>query len=348
MFNDHKSTRYVYCLIGVLGLCCTVWLILNLMNVGNTPMNQTQRESKQQEPTISRESSEHSIQTGFDQSESSLEEVEGINDSNQNLSLAHCSARCDSTLSMLDGDVELDDNIFSKLEANIPDIANHLKSDASKRHHYTQIALTTTDGDKRAFLANIFKHLPYQQAIEIGTTFINSESWQVRVDGIELITHDSASGIEVANSLMEIFSNDENAHVKGTILNNLKHSPELQGDTEILQQLDSAIYSETDSSVRVAAFKAKAKLSAETYHILPDALQALRTNDPELQFASLTAIDKILKHEKEYNEDGVYIDRDTIKSEFEIIQNLTVYDDNERYDRLIREAHSIYSRYFES
>jgi hypothetical protein len=249
---------------------------------------------------------------------------------------------------MLDDDVELDDEAFHKLAAYVKEIATYLQSDESKRKHYTQMALTTTDGDKRSFLNDVFKHLPYLQKVEIGSSFIGSEKWRVRADGVALIVGHDISNLNVANSLMEIYSDEENAYVKGSILRYLKQSSALQGDTEILQQLDSVIYNGTDSSVRVAALKAKMQLSEQPYQILPDAVHALRTSEPEIQLAGLVAIDQVLVHEQEYIEQGVYIGRDSIKNEIQNIRNLAVYDgDLRRFDRLVEEANLIYLRYFE-
>jgi len=128
----------------------------------------------------------------------------------------------------------------------------------------------------------------------------------------------------------------------------LQLNPTLQGGSDILYQLDSVIYNETNPSVRVAALKAKIQLAEQPHHILPDALHGLRINDPELQFASLTAIDQILEHEEKYKESGVYIDSNSIKNELQIIRNSKAYDDEKDSYRLIEEANAVYLRYFEN
>ncbi|MBL4670619.1 MAG: hypothetical protein JKX81_00055 [Arenicella sp.] len=322
--------------------------MFNLKNAGNKPIGHSQKREIYQQPTVSPSDGNSSMKHSFDQAKSSLDQVEEVASGIDNTGSEQCSVRCDAALSMLDRDLALDDETFHKLDAYVNEIAVYLQDDESKRQHYLHMALTTADGDKRRFLSDVFKHLPYQQKVEISASFIGSEKWRVRADGVTLIADHDISNSDVANSLMGIFSSEENAYVKGRILSYLKQSSTLLGDPEILHQLDSVIYNGTDSSVRVAALKAKMQLSEQPYQILPDAIHALRTSEPEFQLAGLIAIDQVLKHEHEYIQKGVYIGRDSIRNDIQNIRNLAVYDgDMKRFDHLIREANTIYLRYFE-
>ena len=345
--NRNAKKNIFYSLAGLLGLCGALWFIFALKNVGNAPINQSQKHREASIPAISPNDDKALVKQGLDQSDNLSDQAEEVASVIDNKASGQCSVRCESTLSMLDEDLELDDETFNKLEAYAEEIAAYLQNDESQRQHYIQMALTTTDGDKRAFLTDVFKHLPYQQKVEIGENFIGSENWRVRADGVTLIADHEASNLDVANTLMGIFSSEENPYVKSSILAYLKHSPTLQGDMEILHQLDSGLYNQTDTSVRVAALKAKMQLSEQPQHILPDALQALRTSELDLQFAGLMAIEKILEHEQKTVESGIYIDRNSIKNDIQVIRNLAVYgEDKKRYDRLIREADMIYLRHF--
>jgi len=334
----------VYSLAGLLGLLCIVWLVFSFKNANNDHKTQVTHAT----PAISSNNDKQPVKPILDQAKSSVEKTKEVAISATDTELGQCSARCTSTLSMLDENLELDDRTFEKLQIYAKEIAAYLQNNDSQRQYYLEMALTTDDGDKRAFLTDVFTHLPYRQKLELGENFIGSENWRVRADGVTLVADHDTSELEAANTLMNIFSSEENAFIKDRILGYLKQSSTLQGDAEILHQLDSAIYNEIDPAVRVSAFKAKMQLSEQPYHMLPDALQALRTSEPTLQFASIVAIERILKHEEEYAERGVYIDTNSIRNEFEIIRTLSVYDDDkERFDRLIQEANSIYSRYFE-
>lgn len=339
--NRNTKKNIIVGLAGLLGLCGALWLIFALKTVGNDSVNQSQKHSADPIPAIS------SVKHDLDQSKNSLDQAKEVARVIDNTVSGQCSVRCESTLSMLDQDIELDDEAFNKLEAYSKEIAAYLKSNENQRQHFIQMAMTTIDGDKRAFLTDVFKHLPYEQKGEIGENFIGSDNWRVRADGVTLIADHGIPNLDVSGSLMDIFSSEQHQYVKDSILRYLKQDSTLQGDAEIMHQLDSAIYNEADVEVRVAALKAKIQLSDQLYHILPDALQALRTSEPELQFAGLIAIEKILQNESKYIESGVYIDRNSIKNEFEIIRKLTVHDDDKkRFDRLIREANTIYLRYF--
>lgn len=356
MLKSHKIIRnIVYSLMGGVGICCAAWLMFALKNDDSDLAKQRLSQDGQLMYLISSNDDESLTTSDFDQVENSLVQVKGVISRFDKTQSGQCSAQCKSTFFMLDEDSELEDDTFQKLDIYAEEIAAYLQGDESKRQHYLQMALATTDGDKRRFLTDIFMHLPHQQKIEIGKSFIDSENWRVRADGVALITDPGTSkkaehkisNLNVVKSLMSIFSNEDNSYVKGRILSYLKQSSTLQGDAEILHQLDSAIYNEVDPSVRVAALKAKMQLSEQPYHILPDALQALRTNEPELQLAGLIAIEQVLQHEKTYIENGVYIDRSSIKGEFQMIRHLAVYDaDKKRFDHLIREANAVYLRYF--
>lgn len=180
-------------------------------------------------------------------------------------------------------------------------------------------------------------------------TLILSENWRARGDGITLIADDGIENLEMAKKLMNILPNEENPYVKGRILHYLKQSEKLKGDIEVLSQLDAVLNNETNALTLVDALKAKMQLSEQPYHILPDAIQALHTVEPELQIAGLIAIDKILEREEEYLESGAYMDRNTIKNDIQSIRNLSAYgDDKMRLEPVIKHANSIYLRHFEN
>lgn len=337
MFDDSANKRAVfYCLAGLLGLCCALWFMFAfaLTEIGRVPANQ---------PLEQRRDSTHRISLSDDRPTKLPDQIKSVA---SHADTEKCSIECRSALSILNDGLALDDEVFHQLGAYVKEVAAHFQNDDNKRRHYLQMALTTASADKRKFLTDVFMHLPNQQKVELGGRYVGSENWQVRADGVTLIASDGVSNVNAANALMRIFLSEENSYIKGSILTYLKQDSALQGDVEILHQLDSVIYNDIDPSVRVAALKAKMHLSEQPYHVLPDALQALRTHDPEFQMAGLLAIEKILEYEKNNIEKGVYVDRNSIEHEFQIIRNLAVYDDEARLERLIREANLIYSRYF--
>ena len=323
--------KIVYSLVGFVGLCCAAWMTFDLKRVSNEAIDQPQIKVIQQAISPVKNS------------------VEGAAGSIANTDSSHCSTQCSLTLSMLNEDLVLDDEAFQRLRTYAEEIAAYLRTNESQLQHYLQMALTTSDGDRRAFLTDIFQHLPYQTKTKIAENYIDSENWRVRADGVTLFADHGIAKSNLVNSrLMKLFSREENSYVKNSILSHLQHSSILQGDSEILHQLDSAIYNETNPSVRVAAFKAKNQLLKHPYQILPDALQGLRTNEPEFQFASLIAIERLLARQEKYSETDVYIDSNSIKDELQLIRNLKLYGDKKRSDRLIKQANAIYLRYFNS
>jgi len=80
-------------------------------------------------------------------------------------------------------------------------------------------------------------------------------------------------------------------------------------DNKFLYKLDSIINNDESPATRVAALKTKMQLSEQPFHMLPDAVQALHTSDPELQVAGLIVIGQILDNEDAHIKNGAHIDR---------------------------------------
>ena len=346
--NVNAKTVSIYCLVGSLGLCCALWLVFAFNGVGSVPFEQSHEHRHDPVYAPPPNDDKSPIEPSLTQSRMVSGQADGFASDGASTGYAECSLRCESSLSMLEEGLELDDETFQGLEVHIKEIANYLQHDESQRQHYLQMALTTIDGDKRAFLTAIFSHLPYQQKVELAENFVVSDDWRVRADGVTLIADNEIPNASAADALLDVFSNEQHSYVKSSVLNYLEKSSALKGDTETLSRLDAAIYNETDPSVRVAALKAKMQLSDQLHHIVPDALQALRTDQPEFQLAGLIALERVLQHDKAASENGVYIDTSSIQNEFQIIKGLAHYgNDKKRFDRLTKQANVIYSRYFE-
>lgn len=353
MKENPKTKRNIFNSLGVLvGLCCVAWLIFTLKNVSSGLVNHTDKQKDYLIPAITPSDDKALIKQGLHQAKNSLEQVETVTSDDlnnvDNVESEQCLEQCSVLLSILDEDLELEDEAFEKLEAYVGEIAVYLQGDERKRQHYVQMALTTTDADKRSFLTEVFKHLPDEQKIEIGADFIDSENWRLRADGVTLIADQETIDQSVADVLIDILSIEKNSYVKGSILTSLEHSPNLQGNPKILQQLNDVINYESDFSVRKAALNAKMNLSEQPHHILPDAIKALRTSDPEFQLAGLIAISQILDQERKYVEAGAYIDKAAIKNNLENILNTDLLNNGneDHLEFLIKEADNLYMRHF--
>ena len=147
---------------------------------------------------------------------------------------------------------------------------------------------------------------------------------------------------------MDIFLTEDNPHVKSTILRHVRSASTLRGEVGLLDKLDTGINNEADVAVKIDLFKAKMQLSEQPTDIIPSALEALRSTEPEFQMAGVIAIDQVLGDDSNYLESVVNIN--TIKSELQTIRNLIPSDDDNKkgVDRLQKEANNIYSRYFDS
>ena len=119
---------------------------------------------------------------------------------------------------MLEEGLELDDETFQSLEVHVKEIAAYLQHDESLRQHYSKMALTTADGDKRAFLNAIFRHFPYQQKLELAENFVGSDDWRVRADGVTLIADQETQNLRAADTLFDVFSNEQHPSVSYTHL----------------------------------------------------------------------------------------------------------------------------------
>jgi len=260
-----------------------------------------------------------------------------------------CSEQCRHALFKLDESINLTDADLEDLNASINVIAAYLQKNKSKRDEYIQVALVSND-DKRSFLTEVFKQLPDLQRQEISDIFINSQHWHARAKGLELITYEGIKDVDTVKVLTGIVSNEQDTYIKNTVLRHLKQSSFLKNDANILSQLDSILNDVTeDPSTRIEALKAKFNLSEQPYLIVTDAIQASYSNEIELQMTGLNMLEKNLEKEREYVEKGIYIDKKSIKSVIEYIQNLPSRGIKDKgLESLIFEADAIYVRYFES
>ena len=341
MLKNNKAKKNIfYCLVGFVGLSCIIGLIFTLINVGNVPSNQFQGQENHQK---------NAPPLNVEEIEDRLEPVEETQQNVVTVDNELCSEKCSSAIARLEENLTLDDDTIRRMGRYTKEIASYLQNNEGDRRYYLQMALTTNDYNKIGFLTSIFQHLPDEQKTEIADNFIASQNVELRVDGIELIVGDKVSDVVSANKLMDVFLTEDNPHVKSSILRHFKKVTHLQGEANLLDQFDSAINNEVDTSVKVELFKAKKELSEQPYHIIPTALEALRSSESEFQMAGIIAIDQVLGHESNYVENGADIDMNAIRNEIQTIRNLTPGDgvNKKRFDRLMREANDVYSRYFD-
>ena len=89
-------------------------------------------------------------------------------------------------------------------------------------------------------------------------------------------------------------------------------------------------------------------MSEQPHLIIPDIVQALHGHEPELQFAGLLMVDKVLQQEGNNSKESVYIDRNWIKSVIQNIRSLSLQGvEDKQLENLIREADAVYLRYSE-
>lgn len=340
MLKTRNSKKYFfYFLAALIGLGLTFWLIFSTMGVGSVPENQFDNKSHRQNVPTS----------NVEEADNKLEPVKDIPEEVVSAENDQCTEQCLEALAKLEEGIELDDDEYRQLEVYLKEIVSYLQNNEGERRYYLQMALTTSDGNKTGFLKKIFQRLPEEQKLEIADDFISSENKKLRVNGVELIVGHKVSDLGTANKLMEIFVTEDNPHVKSTILRHVKQANSLRGDLGVLDKLDSAINNEADVSVKVDLLKAKMQLSEQPYHIIPSALEALRSREPEFQMAGIIAIDQVLGHESNFVENGADIDMNSIRNEIQALRNLTPPDgvNKKRFDRLMREVNDVYSRYFD-
>ena len=336
----NSKKNIIYFLAALIGLGLIFWLIFSIMVDGSVPENQFDNKSYiQNVPTSNVEEIEDELEPVKDVPE---EVVSADND--------ECSAKCLEALAKLEEGIELDDDEYRQLQVYIKEIVAYLQNNEGERQYYLLMALTTSDGNKIGFLKKIFQRLPEEQKLEIADAFISSENKKLRVNGVELIVGHKVSDLGTANKLIDIFLIEDDPHVKSTVLQHVKNANSLRGDVGLLDKLDSAINNETDVSVKVDLLKAKMQLSEQPYHIIPSALEALRSREPEFQMAGIIAIDQVLGHEDNFVENGADIDINSIKNEIQTLRNLTPDDGvkKKRFDRLMREVNDVYSRHFDN
>ena len=339
MLKTRNSKKNIFFfLTALVGLGLTFWLILSLIDVGSVPENQFDNKSHLQ----------NDLPLNVEEVDNELEPVKDVLKEVASADSGPCSEQCLEALAKLEEGVELNDDEYRQLQVYVKEIASYLQNNDGERQYYLLMALTTSDGNKIGFLKKIFQRLPEEQKLEIADNFLSSENKKLRVNGVELIVGHKVSDLDTANKLMDIFLTEDNSQVKSTILRHVRNASNLRGEVGLLDKLDSGINNEADVAVKIDLFKAKMQLSEQSIDIIPSALEALRSREPEFQMAGVIAIDQLLGDDSNYLESGVNII--TIKSELQTIRSLTPSDgvNKKRIDRLQREANSVYSRYFDN
>jgi len=332
MLKTGNPKKYLfYFLAALIGLGLTLGLLFFLMDAGSVPENQFDNKSHlQKDLPVDVEEVENEVEN----------ELEPIIDAPKEVASADsrsCSEPCLEALAKLEEGIELSDDEYRQLQVHVKEIVSYLQNNDGERQYYSLMALTTSDRNKIGFLKKIFQRLPEVQKLEIADNFLSSDNKKHKV-----------SDLSTANKLMDIFLTENNPHVKSTILRYVRSASNLRGEDGLLGKLDFGINNEADVAVKIDLFKAKMQLSEQPTDIIPSALEALRSREPEFQRAGVIAIDQVLSDNRHYLESG--LDIHTIRSELQTIRSSTPSDgvNKKKIDRLQREANSVYSRYFDN
>lgn len=259
-----------------------------------------------------------------------------------------CLGACLNMIAVLNNDVKIDDESYDEQSKLLAEFIVHLKTNSKARLDMIELASTTDDGNKRALIIEAFASLPSDQHIELGHALMTSSDWQVRANGVTLISSPEIMTPEEAKGFLSIYANEPNNHVKRAMLYALKNSETLRGDQVTLDYLSNVMLSDTNPEVRSEAMLTKLALQEDPLNAIPDAFMALTSGDPNFQFSAFIALDRIYDANNLIDGGLDRIDHEAVKRALEDFMNVEITSENASdMDRLLKEADLFYERHFE-
>ncbi len=258
-----------------------------------------------------------------------------------------CNENCLTTRELLFANAIIDDENYSKLSGLAQGLAAYLEENHIARIDMLDLAKTTQDGNKRAFLIDTFILLPVEQRKELGQALTTSSDWQIRANGITLLSSHEIMTPDGAKTLMTSYANEPNTHVKSEMLKALNKPDTLRGDQTTLDYLSQVMFSETNPKVKSEAMLTKLALQEDPLTAMPDTLMALTSGQPEFQHSAFIALERIYEANDLVDGGLDRIDHEAIKRALEDLMEAEVTPENTlQMGRLLNAADMFYERHY--
>lgn len=258
-----------------------------------------------------------------------------------------CLGPCLNTVAILTNNDKIDDESYEKLSRLLADFAAHLKTNPNARLDMIELAKTTKDGNKRALIIDAFASLPSDQRIALGHALTTSDDWQVRANGISVLSSSDIMTPDGAKALIKIYAGEPNNHVKTSVLKSLKNVDSLRGDQATLDYLSGLMTYETDSSVKSEAMLTKLALQEDPLDSMPDVFMALSSGEAQFQSSALLALERIYEANELVDGGLDRIDHYSVELAIEAFMNAEVTPENaSEMNHLFKLADMFYMRHF--
>lgn len=254
-----------------------------------------------------------------------------------------CSVQCVLTLALLQSPYPLSDAEFNSALATVEGLAEELKASGKLLQELIELAVTTS-GNKRLLIISTFMLLDPVDRITLGQALMESPYRQQRLDGVQVLTNPSTLNQSVIEMLVEFIAVEQDPYVRSSVITALNTPDVFAGDQTVIGLLSETMVTDNNPTVRGEALLANANLTEQPELVFIDALNAIRSGEPDHQRFATLALEELIHRQTTQN--GLELDA---QNELEFRTLLTEIM-NPEYDSMpddVRQAMDVlYDRFF--
>ncbi len=258
-----------------------------------------------------------------------------------------CNKTCKTIRDQLLSSDSLHDENYETLLAHTQRFTEYLVGNFERQNEFINLAISTSDANKRDLIIEAFKGLPKNQSMGFAFQLLENENWEIRVKSTELLEGNNELSDRDVQSYYDSLSREQNSYVKQRMVQALVYSDNLLENENLVSTLDSMIQHASDASVRSTALRTKVQVSNDTQSLLRDAVYALNSGQQSFQITGLSVYENLLKQAKENEKIKHIINQNGIIKELEnVIESARFASDESLSLDLFQEFEYVYERHF--
>ncbi len=256
-----------------------------------------------------------------------------------------CKDGCEVIQTILQTTLDLDDVRYETLLGSLDPFTKFLRDNPKGQRDFIDIAMSTSDGNKRDLIIDAFTQLPKAQAEVFAFELLNADGWQLRSKAPQLLEHHDGLSEEKIEAYFEALGQEANPYVKKRLLQTLTSNAALAQSENLIPSLNAIIQYTTNESTRSSALSVKMDLNPDVSSRASDAMHALRSGQAEFQLTGLLAFETLLENA----DTRQTIDKRALQNQLNYLRESTRFSkDDQTSLRLLNEADTMYERHFET
>lgn len=256
---------------------------------------------------------------------------------------SRCEQGCLAQMEMLISAELIDDASYQSLLSNTDQLASYLKNNPKARLELLEIALQTSEGNKRDLIIAAFSQLSIQDRTEFGLALSQSPNREQRKEGVDFLAAAETMSLSVATEFSIMLRTETDQHIKTSLIRALNKPEKFRGDQAIIDDLSYMVQSEMNNKIRGEALLSKASLVSHSEQVVDDALSAVRSGEPDYQLYGLRALETALNRS---SQEGTQMSWLYEEASRDIFYELTTPAYESISSDVRKEAAAIYKRHF--